>query len=200
MQPPLTFANAKTQLKLLTTQTTNFTFTDDEITQALTTAWQDSFVGNVVWDSSLSYSMGTFQYTIPSTITTVRDIYIIKPETNLTSSPGNYPEKISQDLYEIVAGKIQFFQIMQNFVNDTVTLYLKGFYSLTTSDNLTTDVQINYVLSNAAYTLLRALMLKRTFVFLRNDTSMADIKFARDDMRTDMLRYRQMLLREFESI
>jgi len=200
VNPPLSFANAKTQLKLMTTQTANFTFTDDEITQALTTAWQDSFVGNIVWDSSLSYVMGTYQYPVPATITTVREIYIIRPETNLTGAGGNYPEKVSQDLYEVINGNIQFYQIMQNFVNDTVTLYLKGFYALTVSDPLNTDNLINYVLSNAAYILLRNLMLKRAFVFLRNDTSMQDIKFARDDMRNDMLTYKQRLLREFESL
>jgi len=199
MNPPLTFANALTQLKLLTTQGANFTFTNDEITQALTVAWQDSFAGNVVWDSSVSYTMGTYQYAIPSTITTVREIYIIKPETNLLGAGGNYPEPISQDLYDIIAGKIQFRQIMQNFIGNSVTLYIKGFYSLTVNDSLQTDLQINYVLSLAAYTLLRALLLKRTFVFLRNDTTMQDIRLARDDMRNDMLTYKQRILREFES-
>lgn len=195
MNPPLTFTNAFTQLKIMTTQTANFTFTDDELTQALTTAWLDSFVGNVVWDSSLTYSVGTYQYILPSTITTVREIYIIP-----SGSSTDGPQKISQDLYEVINGKIQFYQRMQNFVGSTITLYIKGWYKLTISDNLVTDTLINYVLSNAAYILLRSLMLKRTFVFLRNDTTMQDIRLARDDMRTDMLTYKQHLLREFESI
>lgn len=195
MNPPLTFTNAFTQLKIMTTQTANFTFTDDELTQALTTAWQDSFVGNVVWDTSLSYTAGTYQYTLPSTVTTVRELYYVA-----SGSSVDYPQKISQDLYEIVNGKLQFFQIMQNFVGTSAPLYIKGWYKLTTSDSLVTDTLINYVLSNGAYILLRSLMLKRTFVFLRNDTTMQDIRLARDDMRTDMLTYKQHLLREFESI
>jgi hypothetical protein len=199
MNPPLTFANALTQLKLMTTQTANFTFTNDELTQALTIAWQDSFAGNIVWDSSVQYVMGTYQYAIPATLTTVREIYIVKPETNLTGAGGNYPEPISQDLYDIVNGKIQFRQIMQNFVGNSVTLYLKGFYSLTVNDNLITDNQVNYVLHLAAYSLLRSLLLKRVFVFLRNDTTTGDIKLATDIMRNEVLTYKQRLLREFES-
>ena len=200
MQPPLTFANALTQLALMTSQTGNFTFTSDELTQALTTAWQDSFVGQVVWDNTTSYTMGTWQYPVPSTMDTVREIYIIKPETNLSGAGGNYPEKISSELYEVVNGNIQFSQVMQNYINDIVTLYIKGWNKYAITDSLPTDNLINYVLSLSAYILLRQLMLKRTFVFLRNDTSMQDIKAARDDMRTDMLMYKQRLLREFESI
>ena len=192
MNPPLSFTNAKTQLNLLTSQTANFTFTDDEITQALTTAWNDPFVGNVVWDSSLSYVIGTWQYAIPSTLTQVREIYIQK-------TTDQYPQRIDPSLYEIVNGNIQFVEHVQKWIYDTYTLYLKGLYKLTTTDNLVTDNQVNYVLTNAAYILLRQLALKRTFVFLRNDTTMRDIVEARNDMRSDVLRYKQALLREFES-
>jgi hypothetical protein len=69
---------------------------------------------------------------------------------------------------------------------------------LTTSDNLPTENLINYVLSLAAYVLLKRLQLKYTFQFLKNDTSMADIINARRDMQQDVLTYKQALLREFE--
>ena len=189
-----------TQLQVATGQLNLFTFTIDQLTQALTQAWLDKFVGNIVYDSSTVYNMGTWQYPVPSTMTTVRDIYIIKPETNLLGAGGNYPEKISQDLYEVVNGQIQFTQITQNFINDTVTLYIKGYYALTVNDPLLTDGLINYVLANAAYILTKDLIYSRIFVFLRNDTTLADIINARKDLFQDMLFYRQALLREFESL
>lgn len=192
MNPPMAFATGLTQLKLLTTQTANFTFTDGELTQALTTAWQDPFVGNIVWDSSLTYSIGTWQYPIPATLTTVRDIYIQK-------TTDQYPQKIDASLYEIVNGNIQFTEHVQKWMYDNFTLFLKGLYKLTTSDSLTTDNLVNYTITNAAYILMRQLALKRTFVFLRNDTTMRDIIEARNDLRSDVLRYKQSLLREFET-
>lgn len=192
MQPPLNFANAITQLKLMTNQMGLFTFTDDQITQAITQAWQDSYVVNIVWDSSLSYVIGTWQYPIPGVLNTVREIYLLKNSTS-------YPEKISPDLYEIVNGNIQFFPQVQNFLTDTYQLYLKGNYKLTISDSLLSDNMINYVLSNAAYILLGQLLFMKVFVFLRNDTTLADIINSRKEMQNQMLMYRQMLAREFES-
>ena len=193
MQPPLAFADALTQLKLLTSQTANFTFTNDELTQALTTAWQDQFVVNSVFDETLNYSIGTWQYPIPSTLNSVNEIYIQR-------STSDYPEKIGQDLYEIVNGNIQFHNRAQLFLSDNYQLLLKGKYKLSTDDTLDTDSQINYVLTNAAFILLRQLLLKAAFVFLRNDITVADIGRAKNDMFADMVRYRQALQREFQSV
>lgn len=193
MNPPLTFSQALTQLKLLTSQTANFTFTDNEITQALQTAWQDSFAGNIAFDSSLTYSLTQFQYTLPTTITTVRELYIQK------ASDKN-PEKISQDLYEVINGVITFNAFAQNFLSDTFTIYIKGFYKLQLTDSLTTDVQVNYVLYLAADLLLNQLILKRAFVFLRNDTTSRDIAEAEAMISKKVLQYKQKILREFEAV
>lgn len=192
MNPPLSFSDALTQLKLLTTQSANFTFTDDELTQALQTAWNDTYVCNVVWDSSLTYTVGTWQYLLPDTLTTVRELYFKRTSTD-------YPEKISPDLYEIVNGNIQFGLLTQNWLADNYTLYIKGLYKLTTDDDLETQNLVNYVINLAAETLLNNLVLKRTFVFLRNDTTMGDIVGALRVIQGNVLRYKQAILREFES-
>jgi hypothetical protein len=184
----------------MTTQTANFTFTNDELTLALTTAWQDSFVGTVVWDSSTQYVLGQYIYPVPSTMTVVRDIYIIKPETTANTDEDNYPEKIDQSLYEIINGSIYFLSQWQNFVNDTVTLYIKGYNPLTVSNSLPSNNIINYVLWLAADTLMQQLLLKSAFVFLRNDTSIAAIVNAQKITATQVLKYKQRLFREFESI
>lgn len=192
MIPPLTFAQALVQLALLTSQTANFTFTSDELTQALQTAWNDTYVCNSVWDSSTSFVVGTWQYALPAAVTVVQDLYYTRTTTD-------YPERISPELYEIVNGKIQFTVFTPNWINDTNTIYIKGRYKLATTDNLTTDALVNYVISLAAYILLKQLVYKHTLLFLKNDTSMADIINARRDMQQDVLLYRQALLREYES-
>lgn len=192
MNPPLDFPTALQQLAILTSQTANFTFNDDELTQALTTAWQDTNVINPVWDETLTYAIGVFQYPIPDSLDTVKEIYIER-------ASDQYPEKISNHLYEIVAGNIQFHNSVQRFLDNTYVLFLKGGYKLTVDDDLQTDAQINYVLNLAALVLLKQLALKSAFVFLRNDISMSDLIRAKSDLQADVLRYKQALAREFES-
>jgi hypothetical protein len=112
----------------------------------------------------------------------------------------DYPERISPELYEIVNGNIQFSVFTPNWINDTYTIYIKGHYKLATTDSLTTVNLVNYVINLAAEVLLNNLILKRTFVFLRNDTSMADIVNALKVVQSQVLVYKQALLREFESM
>jgi hypothetical protein len=207
MQPnsptaPIAFAEALASLNILTSQTANFTFTNDEMTQALTTAWNDSFVVTVAYDSSLVYQVGTWVYAIPATMVTVKEIYVILPDNAQEVTPydtTNYPVKVSQDLYEIVNGNIQFLGESQNYLYDTYTLYLKGNYKLGLSDSLPTVNLINYVLWLAVDTLMRQLLLKSTFVFLRNDATIPAIVAAQKVTSEQVLVYKQRLFREFES-
>jgi hypothetical protein len=193
LNPPLTFAQALVQLKLLTSQTTNFTFTDDELTQALQEAWNNTFVCNTILDSSTSFVSGTYTYNIPATLTVVTGIFYKPTSTDPM-------KQLDRRLYMIVNGTIQFIDDVTSWLNDTYTLYIKGRYKLTTTDSLTTDNLCNYVISLAAYLLLKRLSYKMTLLFLKNDTSMADIINARRDMQADMLAYKQALQREFEAI
>jgi len=191
MNPPLSQSDALTQLKLYTSQTANFTFTDDELNQALQAAWNDSYVVNPVWDNSLTYVDGTWQYAVPSTISVVRNLYYL----NDTSS---YPRPISSDLYEVVDREIQFRNGIQRWLSGGMTIYAKGSYKLASGDSLTTNAQVNYVINLAAELLLNNLILKRAFQFLRNDTTMADIQRALQIVQGNVLRYKQAIKREFE--
>lgn len=191
MNPPLTQSDALTQLKTYTSQTTNFTFTDDELNQALQTAWNDSFVVDIVWDSSLTYEDGTWQYTVPATLSAVRGIY-----TRLDTSSN--PDPISPDLYEVVDGVIQFRDAIRSWLTSGQTLYLKGTYKLASTDSLETTNLVNYVINKAAEILLNQLLLKRAFMFLRNDTTTADIVRTLQAVQNNVLRYKQALTREFE--
>lgn len=192
MNPPLGFDDALTQLKTLTNQEANFTFTDDEMTQALETAWNDAFCSVITWDDSLTFSVGTWQYAVPGTVDVIRELY--RQTTTLDS-----PERISSDYYEIVDGQIQFMTGIERFLSTGMVIFVKGLTQLTVGDALPTANLVNYVIYSAAEKLLNALIFKHTFVFLRNDTSMADISRALQAIQSQVLRYKQALLREFES-
>lgn len=192
MNPPLSLNDATTQLKLLTSQEGNFTFSDDELTQALTTAWNDNFVSVVVWDDTTSFTLGTWQYPIPSGVDVVSDLYYTRTTTDS-------PERLDTSLYEIVNGNIQFTPKASRWLMSTMTIYIKGRTELTTDDDLPTTQLINYVLYTAATILLEQLMLKQAFVFLRNDISMNDIVRALGTIQSAALRYKQALLREYEN-
>lgn len=192
MNPPLSFANALTQLSLLTSQTGNFTFTNDELTQALTEAWNDPYLVNSAVDTSVSFQTGVFSYAIPSDITVVTGIFYNPTATDPI-------QEISPDLYQIDAGNIVFINNVAHWLDDSYTLYIKGRYKLATTDNLQTNDQVNYVLNLSAENLLNRLLLKKTFVFLTNDTQVADIVRAIQIFSTRVLTAKQGLLRQFET-
>ena len=158
---------------------------------SLTTAWNDSWVGTSVWDSSTTFTPGTWQYPLPATVTTVHDIYLQRDDYQ-------YPEPLDATMYEIVAGNIQFNALARIIIDDNYTLYIKGFYKLKLSDTLTTPDLQNYVINLAAQKLLAKFGFMKVFRFLQNDTSLADILNLRKQVDLDVATYRQLLQREFE--
>jgi hypothetical protein len=194
MNPPLSFSNALTELKTLTSQTNNFTFTDDELTQALTEAWNNTYVCNKVTDASLSFTSGTYQYTIPADMTVVTAIWVQfasdQPKSQLDRAMYHFPDNST----------IEFIGNVDSWLDTGLTLYLIGRYKLTTTDSLTTEALVNYVISLAAYYLLKRLALKAALQFLKNDTTIGEIIQLRNAYQSDMLMAKQSLQREFESV
>jgi len=146
-----------------------------------------------VWDSSTSYAPGTWQYALPATVSVVKGLYFMR-------STSDYPEPRSSDLYELVNGNIQFNNNMNHWLGDSYTIYIKGSYKLLTTDSLPTTNHINYVLNLAAEILVSRLLLKKTFVFLTNDTTVGEISASLQAFQGQVLRYKQALLRDFEAI
>lgn len=188
------FNTAKAQLNTILGDSGNITFTDAEKTRALTKAWNDSFVVNTVWDSSLSYAQGTYQYTLPTTLTTVKDIYL-----SPVGESNPFPEPISNDLWDLVAGNIQFSLSADSIINNGATLYLKGNYKLTTNDTLGTVGLQEYVLSLAGYNTLTMLSHKKANLFVKNDITMGELLSLRQQLMVDIKDARTRLLKEYES-
>jgi hypothetical protein len=74
--PALDFTTAQTTLNTIIGDSADTTFSSSEKQRALTKAWNDSYVVNEVWDTSLSYSTGVYQYTRPAGLSSIQGIYI----------------------------------------------------------------------------------------------------------------------------
>ena len=190
----MTFAQSLTQLNILLSNTTGFTFNSDETNQLLTDAWNDKYAVNpLVWGSSLTFSVTpspTYQYAIPATLTTISGIYIERSSTDL-------PEQIDGSLWEVVGSNIQFTDKALQTIPDGYTLFLRGRYKVATTDNISDTGLQQYILALAGYNALRYLLLKRTMRFLKNDTSVAEIVAARRELYADMVHWRQQIGQEF---
>jgi hypothetical protein len=190
----MTFAQALTELDIVLGDSGNVTFTTDEKTRALTKAWNDPYVVNAVWDSTLSYTTGTYRYALPNTLTTIKDIYI--------SPVGNtnpLPEPIDNGLWELVNGYIQFNQRADNIIPTTYKLYLKGNYKLITTDALTPVNMQEYVLALAGVETLKLLAHKKANLFVKNDITMAELIGLKRDLLNDVKELRTRLHKEYES-
>lgn len=194
--PPLAFAEGVQALQILTSQTANFTFDVDELTQALTMAWQDGYVVTTAYDSSTQFQTGVYTYPIPATISAVQGIFYYPCDSD--TGQTDPPVEISTNLYQLINGNIQFLQGTQWWIDDSYTLYIKGRYKLQITDSLPDTQTINYVLYLAAERLLNMLLMKKTFVFLTNDTQVAEIVNSLKMFSNYVLVYKGQLLREWE--
>lgn len=177
-----------TRLNLRIGDTDNFTFTSDEKTQALTEAINDDYVVREGWDTTLSYTEGTYQYAIPSGVTVVLDIGI-KPD----NSQDN-PVSIGGG-WSVVGSNIQFSGPSQ--IPTGYTMYLRSRYKYTVSDTITEVNLQEYILTLAQLRLYKIMLNKKSMRFLKNDTTVGEIVAIKRDLEQDVLRYRQRLPKVF---
>lgn len=190
----LDFTTAQTTLNTVIGDSSDTTFSSSEKQRALTRAWNDSYVVNHVWDTSLSYTTGTYQYALPATLTTIQDIYI-----SPTGSSKPFPEAIDNSLWELVNGNIQFTWQADGIIPSSSTLYLKGFYKLTTSDSIAKVDMQEYVLALAGVYTLKMLTHKKANLFTKNDITMSELIGLKRDLQQDVVEFRRRLRTSWES-
>lgn len=184
------------QLNITLGDTGDVTFTPEEKARALQKAWNDSYVVDVTWDSSKTFSSTTYQYALPSGMKTVKDIYI-----SPTNDSSSAPSKIDASLYEVVDGNIQFKNNALAVIPEGYTLYIKGGQKLDhTSDTLTSTNMQEYVIALAGYNTLMLLGFKKANLFLKNDTTMGELIALKRDLKDDVRELRAKLHREFEGV
>lgn len=175
-----------TELNRNVNDANNFTFTTDQKADALARATNDTYAVTEVWDESITFTIGTWQYAVPADMTLVTDIYLQRDTTQ-------FPEAISRELWEQVAGNIQFNNSAHWSIPSNYQLFLKGFYKVTTADTITDTRLQQYILSLAGWNLLKTMTYTKLGSFLRNDTQVAELLSARKEMFNDVLLWRQQL-------
>lgn len=188
------FSETLTELNIRIGDSENVTFTVEEKTSALQMAWNDNNVVNTVWDS-ITFSAGTFQYAVPSTMDTVKDIYV-RPG-NSASAP---PQKIDTTLYEVIDGNIQFRNNAARYLVDGYTYYVKGNHKIDyATDSLASTNLQEYVLALGGYNTLTLLGYKKANLFLKNDLTVPELIALKNNFAADVRRLRGKLLREWET-
>lgn len=189
----MTFNETKNELDILLGDSDDVTFTPEEKIRALTRAWNDQYVVKTIIDGTTTFSVSTFEYNIPTALTTVKEILV-------KASAGSevFPEPIDSDLWEVVNGKVRFFPQATRYIQDGTTLYMKGAVKLTVNDTLPSVALEEYVISLAGVNTLTALGYKKANLFLKNDTSMGELITLRRELQRDVTEGRQRLLKEYE--
>jgi hypothetical protein len=187
------FSDFLNALNLMLGDTNNFALSVDEKTANLEAAYNDQYAITEVWDSSsVVFSVSSYQYPVPTTMTVVWEIYLER-DSDLN------PEPIATELWEQIAGQIQFTPRSQWRIPDQSQLFIKGGYKVTINDTVSDVGLQNYILAVACWNCLRNLAFTKLLSFLRNDSTIPDILNLKKDARADMQEYRNQLQTRFIS-
>lgn len=185
-------ADLLTELNIRIGDTSDFTFTSDEKTSALESAINDKYVVTDNWDTSLTFSTGTYQYTKPAGVDIIEDIYI------KADNSQDYPEPIDSGLWEVFGDNIQFTP-GADVVPQGYSLYLKSNEKSSTADTFTEPKVQEYLLALAQLRLYRTMLAKKTMRFLKNDTTVGEIVATKRDLESEVAYYRQSLTKGYQS-
>lgn len=169
----------------------NFTYTPEEKTRALTEAFNDPYAVTNTWNTTLSFTTGTYQYALPTGTTTVRDIYI------KADNSQDYPEKIDSGLWEVVGSNIQFMP-GSDVIPQGYALYVRGANKIGVADTVTDVALQEYILTVAQFRCLKLLGNKKINRFLKNDTTVAELITLKRDLEQDMMAYRRRLPTQYQ--
>lgn len=161
-------ATALTTLNIEIDDGDNFTFTADEKNRAITRAWNDKYVVQESYDSSLTYDNTVQQYTLP---TSMRDVISVGQDPNNDS----FETELPSTAWTVKAGKLHIDSAYRTYLTTGKTLYLWGWKKLTTSDSITDELLQEYVLDLARYNTLHQLQSKGVNRFLKNDTTISEL-------------------------
>lgn len=185
----MTQDQAKAELVTLLSDTLN-QVSADRLTAAITQAWRDPYVATQVFDTtSTTFVTSVYQYPVPTGMSVVDAIYIQR-------SSANFPEEISAELWEVVDGNINFTKQAAYVVPTNYALQIRGKYKLAASDSIPADnvTMQNYVVTVAAWIVLKQIGFTKILSFLHNDTSISELVGFRNLIQQDMLNYRTQLV------
>ena len=174
----------------------NVTFTPEEKIRALRKAWNDSSVVKPVRNATLTFTVGTYNQSLPSGLTTVTGISL-SPSNSLTS---DFPYSVSTDLYEVIDGVIYWKNRANSVIPTGYTLYVTGNYKYDyASDTLPTKALQEYVIALGAYNTLGLLGFKKANLFLKNDLTMGELLSLKQNLKQEVNELKGKLVRAFEA-
>lgn len=189
------FNDTLDELNITLGDTDNVTFTPEEKQRALRKAWNDAYVVTPVRNTALTFTLGTYNQALPSGITTVTGISL-SPSNTLTA---DFPYSVSGDLYSVIGGTIYWKNAANSVIPTGYTLYVNGNYKLDPDTDTITDVNMQeYVIALAGYNSLTLLGHKKANLFLKNDTTMAELITLRRELKQEVLELRGKLARAYE--
>jgi hypothetical protein len=193
----MTFAESLEELNIILGDSQDTTFTPEEKERAMTKAWRNAYVVRSVWDTTLTYTQGTYRYPFPSGISNIQDIYI-----SATGASSPMPDPIDGGLWEAVNRYVQFNSAADRIIPTGYVLYIKGHYKLGVGDTIDDTTEVNlqeYILALAGVNTLTLLGHKKANLFLKNDTSMSELVTLRRELQADLREARASLQRDYQS-
>lgn len=186
----MNFSQLKEKLNIRLNDNDDFAFTSEEKDSILTEAIEDPHVVKQVWDDSLTFTENTWQYAVPSGVTTVTGIYV-------KDSPTSDPEPIALP-WEIVEGNIHFTGKSSTIPNG-YTLYIRGNYKYTISDTIAETRLQQYILNLAQVNAMDEIGIKKILKFVKNDTSISEMLAVKSGLERKVAQHRASLPRTFQA-
>lgn len=189
------FQDTLDEMNITLGDTDNVTFTPEEKIRALTKAWKDSYVIVPVTDATLSFTRGTYQQTLPEGISSVTGISLSPANSLIT----DFPTTIDTNMFSVSGGSIQWRNQANGSVPNGYTLYLTGNYKLDPDTDTLDDAKLQeYVIALGAYNTLTLLGYKKVNLFLKNDTTIAELIALKRELRSEVAELRGSLARAYE--
>lgn len=157
-----TLSALATRLNIKARDGGDITFTPAEKTEALTTAFNDPYVVNIVRDATTTTAVNVSDYPIPATIT---KLLKVGQQISTYGKPANI------EGWNEYGGRVYF----DNLPTSGLPLVMIGSYKVTITDDIPDANRQEYVLVLAKLELLKYLQQSLANTFLTNDMTMGDL-------------------------
>lgn len=161
------FTELKTRLAKDLSDTDNATFSDDEKTEALTKAIEESVVAVRETNTSSTFTLGTRDYTLADEVQAVYGVSI-----DITATGAPFP--IDGNAWQFNPPNLTFRTEYATGIPTNAVLYIDWLRKLTIADDIPSQL-VPFVLNQAIFNTTQMLLSRKINRFLRNDTTVAEL-------------------------
>lgn len=170
-----------TRLRTWLRDSTKVTFTDAEITEALTYAIDDDDIYIIDEDSSLTTLANTAGYAVPTGFQSITDLLV-------DYADDGFPSPLDQSAWEVVNGNIKIRRVYKG-IPAGHKLYIRGKKKLDTNSTYPEYLQ-NFILTRGKIFALRYIQASLSTRFVKNDITMSEVsqQLAYEEREAERLR------------